>query len=80
MALLEKASGQGHVYATATLGTIYHERKEHEQAVAWFTLAAEACLPSGMHDLGCCLHQPEGVAAPDYPTAGAYTRSLQSSA
>ena len=33
MALLEKAAGQGHVYAMAVLGSIHHERKEHEQGV-----------------------------------------------
>ena len=65
VALLEKAAGQGHVYAMHTLGSVHFERKEHEQAVAWFTKAAEAGLPEAMFDLGCCLNMGEGVAAPD---------------
>jgi TPR repeat protein len=59
MALLEKAAGQGHAYAMDVLGTVQHARKEHEQAVAWFTKGAEAGLPQAMFNLG----------------AGAYTRS-----
>jgi TPR repeat protein len=40
----------------ATLGTIYHGRKEHVPAVEWFTKSAEAGLPGGMYDLGTGLH------------------------
>ena len=69
MALLEKAAGQGHVHAMFVLGGIHHERKEHEQAVAWTTKAAEAGLPVAMAFLGLCLETGEGVAAPD-PAAG----------
>jgi TPR repeat protein len=65
MGLLEKAAGQGHAYAMYALGGIHDVRKEHEQAVAWFTKAAEAGLPEAMFDLGCCLNMGEGVAAPD---------------
>jgi TPR repeat protein len=66
VALLEKAAGQGHVYA---LGSIHHERKEHEQSVEWNTKAAEAGLPDAMFNLACCLDKGEGVAAPDPPAA-----------
>jgi len=52
-----------------TLGAIYDRWKDHEQAVEWFTKAAEAGLPTAMFRLGCCLDQGEGVAAPDYPAA-----------
>ena len=56
MALLEKAAGQGHAYATMTLGGIYHERKEHEQAMKWHTMGAEAGFPRAMFNLGRGLH------------------------
>jgi len=42
MALLEKAAGQGHVYAMCSLGSVYYQRGEHEAAVRWFTMGAEA--------------------------------------
>jgi TPR repeat protein len=74
VALLEKAAGQGHAYAVHALGGIHRERKEHEQAVAWTTKAAEAGLPSGMFDLGCSLNKGEGVAAPDPPSAMGWFR------
>jgi TPR repeat protein len=69
VALLENAAGQGHAYAMFALGSIHHERKEHEQGVEWNTKAAEAGLPSGMFDLACSLDNGEGVAAPDPPAA-----------
>ena len=69
VALLEKAAGQGHVYAMHTLGSVHFERKEHEQAVAWFTKAADAGLPDAMFNLALCLYEGEGVAAPDPPAA-----------
>jgi len=76
MALLEKAAGQGHVYAMFEVGMIHHTRKEHEQAVAWFTKGAEAGFPKAVFNLGLCLDQGEGVAAPDYPAAaGWYKRA-----
>jgi len=76
MALLEKAAGQGHAYAMYALGDIHDTRKEHEQAVEWFTKGAEAGLPRAMFSLGCCLDKGEGVAAPDYPAAaGWYKRA-----
>jgi TPR repeat protein len=68
VALLEKAAGQGHAYAMSALGSIHHERKEHEQAVAWFTKAAEAGLPEAMFNLGCILEKGDG-AAQDLPAA-----------
>jgi len=71
---LEKAAGQGHAYATDTLGCIHRERKEHEQAVAWFTKAAEAGLPHAMFNLGALLDEGLGVAAPDYPAAAGWYR------
>ena len=74
MALLEKAAGQGHAYAMATLGRMYDNREEHEQAVQWFTKGAEAGLPEAMFSLGCCLDMGEGVAAPDYPAAAGWYR------
>ena len=39
MELLEKAAGQGHVYAMHTLAHIYDVRKEHEHAMQWWTKA-----------------------------------------
>jgi TPR repeat protein len=75
VALLEKAAGQGHVYAMLTLGTIHRERKEHEQAVAWFTKAAEAGLPEAMFNLGCCLDEGEGVAADPQAAMGWFRRA-----
>jgi TPR repeat protein len=42
MALLEKAAGQGHACAMDVLGSIHRVRQEHEQAVQWYTKAAEA--------------------------------------
>jgi TPR repeat protein len=67
VARLEKAAGQGHVYAMYALGRIHHVRKEYEQAVSWCTKAAEAGLSDAMFSLGleCCLGKGEGVAAPD---------------
>jgi hypothetical protein len=65
MALLEKAAGQGHVYAMNALGSVHTRWKEHEQAVTWFTKAAEVGLPGAMHNLGSMLDQGLGVAAPD---------------
>jgi TPR repeat protein len=64
MALLEKAAGQGHVHAMFVLGGIHHERKEHEQAVAWKTKAAEAGWPDAMFDLGCYLAGEGGLPDP----------------
>jgi TPR repeat protein len=48
MALMEKAAGQGHAYAMEMLGCVHRERNEHEQAMGWFTMAAEAGLPKAM--------------------------------
>jgi len=74
MALLEKAAGQGHVYAMEMLGSIHDVRKEYEQAVQWFTEGAEAGLPGAMYNLGALLDQGQGVAAPDYPAAADWYR------
>jgi hypothetical protein len=49
----------------AALGDIHHERKEPEQAVVWFTTAAEAGSPQAMYNLGFCLDSGEGMAALD---------------
>jgi len=68
-ALLEKAAGQGHVYAMFCLAQAYHAGNQHEKAVEWFAKAAETGLPKATFSLGCCLEQGEGVAAPDYPAA-----------
>jgi hypothetical protein len=57
-----------------TLGNIYDVRKEHEQAVAWFTKAAAAGLPEAMFNLGHSVSEGEGVAAPDYPAAADWYR------
>jgi len=76
VALLEKAAGQGHVYAMETLGSIHDTRKEYEQAVLWYTQGAEAGLPGAMCTLGKMLDQGLGVAAPDYKAAvGWYKRA-----
>jgi len=69
VALLEKAAGQGHVYAMHWLADTHRAREEYEQAVEWFTKGAEAGLPKAMFALGCCLHTGEGVSAPVYPAA-----------
>jgi len=74
VALLQKAAGQGHVYAVYELGTIHLVRKEYEQAVEWLTKGAEAGLPKAMFDLGYMLDAGEGVAAPDYPAAADWYR------
>ena len=69
MALLEKAAGQGHVYAMDALGEVHLEREEYEQFVKWCTKGAEAGLPKSMFNLGRCLMSGQGVAAPDFPAA-----------
>ena len=74
MKFLEKAAGQGHAYAMYHIGVIHNERKEHEQAVEWFTKGAEAGLPGAMFSLACRLDAGEGVAAPDYPGAANWYR------
>jgi len=74
VALLEKAAGQGHVYAMTALGSIYDQRKEYEQAVEWYTMGAEAGLPVAKFSLGNMLDKGHGVAAPDYPAAADWFR------
>jgi TPR repeat protein len=69
MALLENAAGRGHAYAMFDLGSIHYQRKEYEQAVEWYTKAAEAGLPKAMFNLAYSLEEGEGVAAPDLPAA-----------
>jgi len=69
---MEKAAGQGHVYAMLLLGQMHCERKDYEPALGWFRMAAEAGLPEAMFNLACCLDAGEGMAAP----AGADTRPL----
>jgi TPR repeat protein len=46
------------------VGAIHRVRKEHEQAVAWWTKAAEAGLSDAMFNLGCSLDKGKGVAVP----------------
>jgi len=55
------------------LGSIHHKRKDHEQALGWFTMAAKAGLMESMYDFACMLEKGEGIAA------GAYTRPHLSS-
>ena len=74
MALLEKAAGQGHAYAMFWLGQTHAKWEEHEQAMEWFTKAAETGLPAAMFCIGCCLDKGEGAAAPDYPKAADWYR------
>ena len=74
MALLEKAAGQGHAYAMDALGCVHDARKEHGQAVAWYTMGAESGLPIAMYNLGVSLDSGQGVAAPDYPAAAGWYR------
>ena len=74
MALLEKAAGQGHVYAMVRLGHVHRARQEHGQALEWLTKGAEAGLPEAMYKVGCCLTAGEGVAAPDHPAAADWYR------
>jgi hypothetical protein len=56
------------------LGCIHDARKEHKQAVEWFTKGAEPGLPYAMHDLGCSLDTGEGLPAPDYLAAADWYR------
>jgi len=74
VALLQKAAGQGHAYAMQTLGSVHRTRKEHVLAVEWFTKGAEAGLPKAMFNLGVCLEQGEGMAAPDNTAAADWYR------
>ena len=74
MALLEKAAGQGHAYAMFWLGQTHAKWEEHEQAMEWFTKAAETGLPNAMFKLGCLLDRGGGTAAPDYPAAAHWLR------
>jgi len=62
------------VYAMEVLGVIHCERNEHEQALEWYTKAAEAGLPASMFSVGCRLDKGEGVAAPDYLAAADWYR------
>jgi len=74
VAFLEKAAGQGHTHAMHMLGELHRLRREHEQAVGWFTMGAEAGLPESKLTLAFCLDTGEGVAAPDYPAAADWYR------
>jgi TPR repeat protein len=74
VALLEAAAGQGHAYAAHVLGDIHQVRKEYEQALQWYTKAAEAGLPKAMFGLGVLLDKGEGMAAADYPAAADWYR------
>jgi TPR repeat protein len=56
------------------LGNMHDKRKEHEQAVKWYTKGAEAGLPQAMFRLARCLDSGEGVAAPDSPAAADWYR------
>jgi TPR repeat protein len=56
------------------LGGIHDVRKEHEQAVEWYTMGAEAGLPDAMFNLGCSLDEGQGVPAPDYLAAADWYR------
>jgi TPR repeat protein len=49
MVLLHKAAVQGHAHAMYVLGTSFDARKQHEKAVKWITMAAEAGLPAGAY-------------------------------
>ena len=74
-ALLEKAAGQGHAYAMLALGRVHEARKQHEQALEWFTKGAETGLPRATFNLGDRLENgDEGVAALDYPAAADWYR------
>ena len=74
MAYLEKAAGQGHVYAMEQLGTMHCLTDDHEQAARWYTKGAEAGLPRAMFNLACSLDKGEGVGAPDYSAAADWYR------
>ena len=75
LALVEKAAGQGHVWAMYALGAVHAEKKEHDRALEWFTKAAEAGLPTAMYAVGSTLAGMEpGAAAPDYPAAAGWYR------
>ena len=56
------------------LGQTHDHRKEHEQAMEWYTKAADAGLSRAMFCLGCHLDSGEGVAAPDCPAAAGWYR------
>jgi hypothetical protein len=75
-ALLQRAAGQGQVYAMQTLGELTKIGNDPKRAEAWFTEAAKAGLPSAMWNLAVSLDKGEGVAGPDYAAAVEwYTRA-----
>jgi len=47
---------------------------DHALAVEWFTKGAEVGLPKARFNLGLCLEEGEGMAAPDYPAAADWYR------
>jgi TPR repeat protein len=57
-ALLEKAAGQGHVYAMYALRGIHGSRKHYDEAVKWNRKAADAGLPIAMFNLGAGAYTP----------------------
>jgi TPR repeat protein len=62
-ALLSGAAKQGHVYAMFTLGELCDQDEEYEEAVKWYTMAAENGMPKAMYNLGVRLYTGEGVAS-----------------
>jgi len=64
MALLEKAAGQGHVYAMGKLAGIHFVRKECEQAVKWNIKGAEAGLPAGAYTRSLLSSTPAVLVTP----------------
>jgi TPR repeat protein len=62
------------------LGGMCTKMKEHERAVRWFTMGAEAGFPDAMCCLGCSLDTGKGVAAPgSTAAAGWYQRAADAS-
>jgi len=56
------------------LGLGHCNMEEYEQAVAWITKGAEAGLPGAAFNLGCCLEEGRGMAAPDLRAAADWYR------
>ena len=62
------------MYAMFAVGRIHDVRKDHKQAVEWYSKGAEAGLPKAMFGIGCCLEEGKGVAAPDHLAAVVWYR------
>ena len=56
-----KAAEQGHAGAHNNVGSIHHEKGQHEEAVKWFKKAANQGDANGEANLGFCYENGLGV-------------------